>query len=54
MGGKDNVCHEDCAVRKAFGSGREEFDSRTGLLLGRTVTTENKSIPIRNEEGVRT
>ena len=54
MGGKDNVCHEDCAVRKAFGSGREEFHSRTGLLMGRTVTTENKSIPIRNEEGVVT
>ncbi len=54
MGGKDNVCHEDCAVQKAFKSGREEFHSRTGLLLGRTVTTENKSIPIMNEEGVVT
>jgi diguanylate cyclase (GGDEF)-like protein len=54
MGGKDNVCHEDCAVRKAFLSGREESHSRTGELLGRTVTTENKSIPIINEEGVVT
>jgi diguanylate cyclase (GGDEF)-like protein len=54
MGGRDNVCHEDCAVQKAFLSGREESHSRTGELLGRTVTTENKSIPIRNEEGVVT
>ncbi|MGC2423428.1 MAG: diguanylate cyclase [Nitrospirota bacterium] len=54
LGGKDNVCHEDCAVRKAFLSGKEESHSRTGELLGRTVTTENKSIPIKNEEGVVT
>jgi diguanylate cyclase (GGDEF)-like protein len=54
MAGKDHVCHEDCAVQRAFISGREESHSRTGVLLGRTVTTENKSIPIRNEDGVVT
>ncbi len=54
MGGKDQVCHEDCAALKAFQTGKEASHSRTGELMGRIVTTENKSIPIKNEEGVVT
>ncbi len=54
MGGKDEVCHEDCAVMKAFQTGKEASHSRTGELMGRIATTENKSIPIKNEEGVVT
>ncbi|MHB8173018.1 MAG: sensor domain-containing diguanylate cyclase [Nitrospirota bacterium] len=54
MGGKDQVCHEDCAVLKAFQTGKEASHSRTGELMGKVATTENKSIPIKNEEGVVT
>ncbi|MBI5190369.1 MAG: diguanylate cyclase [Nitrospirae bacterium] len=54
LGGKDDVCIEDCAARKAFQTGKEATHSRTTEIKGRTVVTENKSIPVKNAEGVVT
>ncbi len=54
IGGKDGVCIEDCAARKAFLTGKEASHSRSAEVQGRTIVTENKSIPIKNEEGVVT
>lgn len=54
IGGKDGVCIDDCAARKAFLTGKESAHSRSVEVKGRTIVTENKSIPIKNEEGVVT
>jgi len=54
IGGKDEVCIKDCAAKKAFQSGKEASHSRTVEIRGRQITTENKSIPLKNDEGVVT
>lgn len=54
LGGKDEICIEECAARKAFQTGKEATHSRTAVIKGRTVVTENKSIPVKNAEGVVT
>jgi len=54
IGGKDGVCIEECAAKKAFEAGRESTHSRSVDIGGRKIITENKSIPIKNEEGVVT
>jgi len=54
LGGKDEVCIKDCAAKRAFQTGREATHSRTAEIRGRQIITENKSIPLKNEEGVVT
>jgi len=54
IGGKNEVCIKDCAAMKAFKTGREATHTRMGLIKGHEVVLENKSIPIKNEEGVVT
>ena len=54
LGGKDVVCIEDCAARKAFTTGKEATHTRTAFIRGRQVVTENKSVPLKNEDGVVT
>jgi len=54
IGGIDEVCIKDCAARKAFETGKEATHSRSVIVRGTEITTENKSIPLKNEEGVVT
>ena len=54
LGGKDEVCIEDCAAMKAFSTGKEASHSRQNTVRGAQIVVENKSIPIKNEEGVVT
>jgi diguanylate cyclase (GGDEF)-like protein len=54
FGGKDGICIDECATRKAFLTGKEATHTRTAYINGRYIVTENKSIPLKNEEGVVT
>ena len=49
--GKDGVCIEECATRKAFGTGREATHMKGMVMNGRHVIAENKSIPIKDADG---
>jgi diguanylate cyclase (GGDEF)-like protein/PAS domain S-box-containing protein len=48
------VCIDECAARKAFLTGKEAMHVRTTTVQGRQITTENKSIPLRDEAGLVT
>ncbi len=54
LGGKDEICIEECAARKAFTTGKEASHTRLAVVKGREIVTENKSIPLKNDEGVVT
>jgi diguanylate cyclase (GGDEF)-like protein/PAS domain S-box-containing protein len=54
MDGGSEICIDECAARKAFSTGREATHIRTTNVQGRAVTTENKSIPLRDEAGAVT
>ncbi len=54
LGGKDEICIAECAAKKAFTTGKEATHMRTATVKDRQITTENKSIPLKNEEGVVT
>lgn len=54
IGHGSGVCIEECAGKKAFLSGQECMHTREATVNGKTMIVENKSIPIKNEEGVVT
>lgn len=54
IGDGKGVCIDECAARKAFLTGAEATHTRSAVVGGKNMIVENKSIPIKNEEGVVT
>lgn len=54
IGDGGGVCIEECAAIKAFKTGQEATHTRNAVVSGKKMIIENKSIPIKNEEGVVT
>lgn len=54
IGDGKGVCIDECAARKAFLTGMEATHTRSAVVGGKKMIVENKSIPIKNEEGVVT
>ncbi|MGA2193418.1 MAG: diguanylate cyclase [Nitrospirota bacterium] len=54
LSGKTGVCIEECAVQKAFLTGREAMHTREMVLRGRDMVVETRGVPLKDEGGVVT